>query len=193
MGADHTMFSAPAWQRIAGARFVDWPAHRGEKTIADFADRVIAEAAIPERATLIGVSLGGIVACEIARKRRARALVLVGSAVHPREISSLLAKLQPLARFAPIEFVQRAAGKISHEVVEMFARGEPAFIRAACAAIFAWEGLDESVIAPVRIHGIHDHVILMPAAVDLALDGGHLVAMTHADECVDFLRQRRMV
>jgi len=62
MGADHTMFSAPAWQGIAGARFLDWPAHRGEATIGAFADRVIAEAAIPDGATLIGVSLGGIVA-----------------------------------------------------------------------------------------------------------------------------------
>jgi len=193
MGADHTMFSAPAWQGIAGARFLDWPAHCGEATIGASADRVIAEAAIPDGATLIGVSLGGIVACEIAKRRRVRALVLVGSAVHPREISGLLAKLKPLARFAPIEFVQRAIGKVPDDVTAMFARGEPAFIRAACAAIFAWEGLDRAAITPVRIHGTHDRVIPIPASVDLALDGGHLVAMTHPGACVDFLRERGLV
>ena len=41
---------------------------------------------------------------------------------------------------------------------------------------------------PLRIHGKHDHVIPTPAQVDLALDGGHLIAMTQADECARFLK-----
>jgi len=31
-------------------------------------------------------------------------------------------------------------------------------------------------------------VIPTPAQVDLALDGGYLIAMTHADECARFLK-----
>ena len=193
MGADHTMFSGPAWHGIAGASFLDWPAYHGETTIAAIADRVIAEAAIADGATLIGVSLGGIVACEIAKKRRLKALVLIGSAIHAQEVSRLLATLRPLAQYAPIEFVQRAVGKVPDDVVAMFARGDPGFIRAACRAIFDWDGCDAARITPVRIHGTRDHMIPMPANVDLALDGGHLVAMTHADQCVAFLRQQRLV
>jgi pimeloyl-ACP methyl ester carboxylesterase len=93
MGADRGMFSAPSWQSIAGAKFVDWPQYGGETTVAAIADRVIEQAAIPDGATLIGTSLGGIVACEIASRRHLKALVLVASAVRRQEIAALLAAL----------------------------------------------------------------------------------------------------
>lgn len=193
MGADHGMFSAPSWQSIEGAKFVDWPEYRGETTIAAIADRVTEQAAIPDGATLIGTSLGGIVACEIARKRQLKTLVLIASAKQRQEVSGFLAALHPLACLAPIEFVQAAAGKVPNEVTGMFARSQAPFIRAACRAIFDWQGLDESRISPVRIHGKRDHLIPLPAKVDLILDGGHLIVMSHADECVSFLKERKLV
>jgi hypothetical protein len=75
----------------------------------------------------------------------------------------------------------------------MFGRSQAPFIRAACNAIFDWQGLDESRIAPVRIHGKRDHVIPLPAKVDLVLDGGHLIVMSHADECVGYLKSHKLV
>jgi pimeloyl-ACP methyl ester carboxylesterase len=193
MGADHAMYGAPSWQSLFDTRFLDWPEYHGETTIAAIADRVIEQAEIPDRATLIGTSLGGIVACEIARKRQLKALILIGSATQRQEVSGFLAALHPLARLAPIEFIQAAVGKIPNEVTGMFARSQAPFIRAACNAIFEWEGLDESRIKPVRIHGKSDHVIPLPEKVDLILDGGHLIAMSNADECVAFLKQRQLV
>jgi hypothetical protein len=41
----------------------------------------------------------------------------------------------------------------------------------------------------IRIHGRNDLVILPPKRADLLLNGGHLIAMTHAKECVAFLEQ----
>ena len=81
MGADHGMYGAPSWQSLANTHFLDWPDYRGEVSIASVADRVVEQAAIPDGAIVIGSSLGGIVACEIARKRDLKALVLIGSAV----------------------------------------------------------------------------------------------------------------
>jgi pimeloyl-ACP methyl ester carboxylesterase len=193
MGADRRMYGAPSWQSLANARFLDWPEYHGEASVASVADRVIEQAVIPDGAIVIGSSLGGIVACEIARKRELRALVLIGSAVCLGEISGLLALLHPLARLAPIQFVQAAVGKIPSELTEMFSCSQAPFVRAACLAIFDWPGLDESRITPVRIHGKRDRVIPLPARVDLSLDGGHLIAMTHPSECVDFLKVRRLV
>ncbi len=80
MGADHRMYAAPAWQALPEARFIDWPEHHGEATIAAIASRVIAEAGIREGDTVIGSSLGGIVGCEIANQLHLRSLVLIGSA-----------------------------------------------------------------------------------------------------------------
>jgi pimeloyl-ACP methyl ester carboxylesterase len=189
MGADHEMYDAPPWQSLACTRFLDWPEYHAEVSIAAVADRVIEENAIPDGAIVIGSSLGGIVACEIARQRELKALVLIGSAVRPGEISGLLALLHPLVLLAPIQFIQTAAGKLPSELAGMFSRSHAAFIRATCMAIFDWPGLDESRITPVRIHGTRDRVIPLPAQVDLKIDGGHLVAMTHPEQCVDFIKK----
>ena len=57
-----------------------------------------------------------------------------------------------------------------------------------CRAIFTWPGLDTTRLRPLRIHGRRDRVIPPPATADLLLEGGHLIAMTHAAECVACLQ-----
>jgi len=187
MGADHSLYAATAWRALADAHFLDWPVHHSETTIAAIAGRVVAEARISDGDVIIGSSLGGIVGCEIARTVSLKSLVLIGSAKNKGEISRLLALLRPLAPLAPVEFVQRSAGKYPNEITQMFCRSEATFIRAMCAAIFDWPGLDESRIKPIRIHGRHDRVIPCPEHVDLLLDGRHLLAMTHSEQCVRFI------
>lgn len=191
MGADHRMYQAPAWHTLPDARFLDWPKHRGEDSITAIADRVIAEAGINTGDTVIGSSLGGIVGCEIANRLRLHSLVLVGSAQSATEISGLLAALHPLAALAPLDFIRLSAGKLPGELCEMFADTQASFIRAMCRAIFSWPGLDLTRLRPLRLHGRRDRVIPLPAEADLVLDTGHLLAMTHAVECVAFLDARR--
>ena len=114
--------------------------------------------------------------------------MLIGSAKNKNEVSGLLALLYPLAPLAPVEFIQLVVGKFPSELTQIFNQTEASFIRAMCAAIFDWPGLNENRIKPLRIHGTHDRVIPMPADVDLALNGGHLIAMTHPEECVRFIK-----
>jgi surfactin synthase thioesterase subunit len=177
-----------AWRRLPKCRFLDWPEYQGEATIVALADRIIAEQDIKEGDYLIGTSLGGIVACEIANRIDVAGLVLVGSAKNKSEINALLRMLHPLASLTPLEFIQKAAGKVPGDLAQMFHEGQAPFIRAMCHAIFEWEGLDETRIEqPRRIHGRHDRVIPHPDGVQHWLDGGHLIVMTHARECVEFL------
>ncbi len=187
MGADHRMYHAPVWQALPSARFIDWPQHQGERSIAGLAERVITDERIQDGDTVIGSSLGGIVGCEIANRRKLGALVLVGSASAPDEIAALLRLLHPLAALAPLEFIRAAAGKLPGELCEMFASSQAAFLRAMCRAIFEWQGLAPDRIRPLRIHGKNDHVIPAPPTADLLIDGGHLIAMTHPDQCVSFI------
>jgi len=186
MGADNNMYG-PAWRDLPNSVFLDWPTYRGEDSIASIAKRVVDEAKIVDGSVLIGSSLGAIVSCEIAKIRELRGLILVGGAKTKEEISAVLSLVHPLAKFAPIEFIQRAAGKLPSDLTKMFGRSQAPLIRAMCNAIFEWKGLDETLIKPVRIHGRLDRVIPLPAEVDLILDAGHLVAMTHPEECVAFI------
>lgn len=191
MGADHRMYAAPAWHTLPEVHFLDWPEYRGEQAITAIADRVIAEVGINDGDTVIGSSLGGIVGCEIANRIRLHSLVLIGSAQSSAEISALLAALHPLAALAPLEFIRLSAGKLPGELCGMFADSQAGFIRAMCRAIFTWPGLDLTRIRPLRLHGRHDRVIPPPAKTDLLLDAGHLLAMTHASECVECLLARQ--
>lgn len=193
MGADHRMYGAAEWLGLTDARSIDWPHFEGETTIAAVSERMIEEAGIVDGDVLVGSSLGGMVACEIASRLKLRSLALIGSAIAPSEISRLLATLHPLAPLAPLEFVRRCAGKVPGELAEMFSQADPGFVRAMCLAIFDWPGLDTDRITPVRIHGRHDRVIPPPARVDCLVDGGHLIAMTHPAECVRALRSLGIV
>lgn len=137
--------------------------------------------------TVIGSSLGGMVACEIAKIRSLRALYLIGSAVRKEEINSFLRALRPLVQIAPLEWLKLSAGSIPLDLAQMFAVSDGSFIRGMCSALFEWEGLGDPPIRVVRIHGKYDLVIPPPKTVDLLLEGGHLISITQAEACVAYL------
>ncbi len=134
--------------------------------------------------SLVGASLGGIVSCEIAKFRKIQTLFLIGSAKSKNEVNSFLSILHPFVDIAPISWLQFSAGKIPSDLTQMFADVDASFIRAMCRAIFNWNGFESSATRVFRIHGLHDFIIPPPADVDLLFDGGHLLSMTHAKECV---------
>jgi len=186
LGADHRIFPAP-WNALPGFVAHDWPAHHGEQTLAEVASSLCDVFDIHDDDTLVGASLGGMVACEVAKLRRLEALYLIGSATDKTEVSWFLKTLRPFAAIAPFDLLKLAAGGIPSDVARMFSGVDTAFMRRMCAAIFAWDGLDSISTPCFRIHGSKDRVISKPAHVDLLLDGGHLISMTHAHECVDFI------
>lgn len=187
MGADRRMFPVP-WTSLPGFIAHDWPNSSGDRTIESIAGSVVDSFDINDGDVVIGASLGGIVACEIAKIRKLEALVLVGSATDPSEINQLLALLHPLAEIAPINWIRFSAGKIPTDLTQMFSNVDAAFIRNMCAAIFRWQGLRDAKVPLHRIHGRKDLVIPPPCHADLLLDGGHLISMTHASECSAFLK-----
>src|SRR4051794_40725697 len=111
MGADHRMFPSP-WNALPSFVAHDWPRHNGERTLSEVAKTVSSAFGIQDGDTVVGASLGGMVACEVAMIRKLGALYLVGSATNKAEVSRLLAVLSPLTKLAPIEWLQFSASKI---------------------------------------------------------------------------------
>jgi len=171
MGADQRMFPPP-WDSLPEFRAHDWPRYAGEQTLAEVAEAMCRAANINDGDSLIGASLGG----------------MVGSAVSREEISAVATRLHPLLQVAPLDWLRFVAGKIPWELTRMFAGTESTFIRAVGPAIFQWPGLGPPRTRVRRIHGRRDHIILPPARADLLLNGGHLIAITHARECVNFIQ-----
>jgi len=160
---------------------------------------------IPDNVTLIGSSFGGMIACEIARIRRIKRLILVGSALSKNELCSPITaevamSLWPvssiqgaLRHVAPIAqgMMGRNASAYTRAVlhsIRMFTDCDPHFYRAMFYAMLIWEGYREGSAVPIRIHGRNDGVMHCPEAPDLELDGGHLIAHTHAEKCVNFIQ-----
>ena len=191
MGADSRMY-AGAWRTLPDCRFVDWPTYRSEDSIAAMAKRITAEQKVQAGDVLIGSSLGGIVACEMAKLTPVSRLVLIGAAKKKEEISGFLSVIHPLIDLTPLTFLQRLAGKLPSDVARMFSQGQAEFIRAMCRAIFDWDGLGDRPVSLLRIHGSQDRVIPLPAGIQHVLDGGHLIVMTHSQECVDIIRNSQM-
>lgn len=65
MGASTDMYSGP-WRELKDAVFVNWPRNSTAESIPDLAAEIIETYAIQNGDSVIGTSLGGMVACEIA-------------------------------------------------------------------------------------------------------------------------------
>ena len=183
------MYPTP-WPDLPDFIAHDWTPHAGEISLADIAKSTCEARQISDGDSIVGASLGGMVACEIAKIRKIKALYLVGSATRKQEISAVLAKLHPLIHIAPIDWLRLSAGKIPNELTQMFAEAEAPFLRAMCSAIFAWQGLADSTARVYRIHGRKDLIIPPPANADLLLNAGHLASMTHPNQCVQFIKTK---
>ncbi len=187
-GADGRMFPAD-WDRLPGEVIrVEWSACAGAATVPEAAERLIARYAIDAADTLVGVSLGGMVACEIARRRPVAALWLVGSATHPNQIARALRRIHPLIRAVPLRHIGRLVARSPYLAHRMFADADSQFIRAMILAIFRWEGAPHPLTPrPQIIHGRSDRVIPLRSGADHILPGGHMFMMDEAADCVDII------
>lgn len=189
MGATNAMYTG-VWRELPDSRFHDWPEWTGEASIKALATRLIGLHEIKKGDVVMGTSLGGMVACEIANQIALSRLVLIGSARSPQEINGLLRVLQPLVDTVPFEVLQFSAGKIPKELSMMFHQSDPRFVRSMCKAVLNWEGLTCEV-KTTRIHGNRDFIIPEPrSGVDWTIDGGgHLIVMSHAGACMEVIRK----
>lgn len=181
MGATSEMYPGP-WRELPNVCPLEWPSEFDGETLTELANHLIRKHNIKATDTVIGSSLGGMVAGEISNLIGLRHLILIGSAVHPNDIPSLYRHLHPVIPFLPLNLFQKIAAQLPFLTARMFAQSSPAFIRTTTRAIFNWQGL-QSKENLFRIHGSRDLLITHPQITNLTLPGGHLIATTHAEQC----------
>ncbi|MGD0384388.1 MAG: alpha/beta hydrolase [Thermoguttaceae bacterium] len=152
-----------------------------------------------------GVSLGGMLAYEIARHVKPRAEVLIASCRTRMGVNGFLRTagnifwpIVPTGALKVAKFVSlpalRMFGSLMPEhrrlCAKMFSESDPWFTRWAVSAILNWnpEPLEQTPI--FQIHGSHD--LLIPAKYvepdELLPHGGHLINLTHADAVNAFIQ-----
>ncbi|MAE66440.1 MAG: hypothetical protein CMJ18_19400 [Phycisphaeraceae bacterium] len=185
MGATSDMYKG-VWRSLPNAVFLEWPAYDGETELPEVAERLVHEAEITSHDFPLGSSMGGMVALEIAARVGSQVAGLIGSARHPGELSQFAQMLSAVSTIAPIRLAQLVAGNLLGEMGAQFQSTDPRFIQAMCRAIANWRP-PEFHGDVVRVHGARDPVIPCPADALSIEDAGHLVALTHATECVEAL------
>lgn len=188
MGASSKMYTtSPEWNSLPETVFVDWPQYKGEKTLQEVATRLIDQYGIQSEDIIAGSSLGGMIAIEIAKLTDASKVILLGSAVNPAEINKLLLSLAPMAAVTPVKLIQLLSGKANSHLLEMFCETDDQFIKSMCLAIAEWKGAEDYQRIE-RIHGSKDLVISCPENAHVINGGGHLIAMTHPQDCVRIIK-----
>jgi pimeloyl-ACP methyl ester carboxylesterase len=177
--------------------------HTGEK-LTDYAVRMARGVDTGEPFILGGVSLGGMIAYEIARHLKSRAVMLIASCRTREGIRGFFRAAGRLWPAVPpdavkvVKFVSMPAllmfGRLTSAerrlCAEMFAESDPGFVHWAISAILNWEPSPIGETPVFQIHGARDQII--PAkcvqADEIIHDGGHLINLTHADEVNRFIK-----
>lgn len=200
LGADPRLFD-PQRGAFPALFSPDWLVPRDHESLSSYAARMAAviRARVPTGAEMVlgGVSFGGMLAAEMSAILRPRTLVLIGSALSPREIAPGMRVAASLGRFVPHAMGARSKklgrvfirqlgpmGRKDREFLETMIDAVPfSFLKWAGRAIFDWKGARPGCPV-VRVHGDKDRIIPLPAAgVDMVLkSAGHVPSVSHAEE-----------
>lgn len=195
LGADARLFG-PQRTAFPDLEVPRWIDPRGQERLVDYAGRLAANLRPPRPLVLGGVSLGGMVAWELARHLNPDALVLIATCRTPRSIARWFRLCGAVGGRMPEVLIERSkpfsvltAGRLSgagpHAALcmRMYCDSNPRFVRWASRAVLDWRPSPSAPCRVFQIHGARDRVI--PARgvpADLVVPGGgHLINLTHAD------------
>ena len=193
--------AVPTWIEPAGrAEPLDRYARRLARHVADTLD-------LAPGFVLGGISLGGMLAAEMAAYLDPSCVAMIGGCRSPRAVNEsirLYARLSfvlpdwffRLMLLGPVPWVfsrqQNIEGEHRRLVREVAACTEPGFTKWCANAINRWNGTAEAdVPCPIRhIHGSDDRIIPadQPGVTELVQGGRHLINLSHAHQVNEFLR-----
>lgn len=184
------------------ACYIKWITPGAGENLAAYAERLF-ECIADEEATIVGLSFGGMLATEMAKKHPGTEVIIVSSAKTYREIPGYLR----FWRHFPVyklhsdkiknysgQFVLSilgARGAAQKNVQQQILRdSDPRFIRWAMDAIVNWTNIQVPSNV-IHIHGTADK--LLPyryvKANHTIIDGEHLMMMDRAEEVSQLLKQ----
>lgn len=196
MGADGRLFKHIRLPEGFQMHFVTWITPDEKDTIPSYASRLIQQIDTKQPFALVGVSLGGIMAVEIAKLTTPVTTVIIGSipvAAHlPRYYATLgtslgLLRVLPGSVFKRAAKLKRAFTRESSAdkrlVLQMIDEADGNFLLWAMRAVLKWE--NKELPQPLwHIHGSRDIVfpVMLTRPSHTIRRCGHLVIMTHAEE-----------
>lgn len=130
-------------------------------SMREYAEQLVEHHGIASGDTLVGMSLGGMLACEISKTLAIPQLVLISSGTRREHISPLLRRLEFFGPRMPFAWLQSLptppASQFRRRLIRMFREVDPAFLNWACTVAPQWDGM-EGHQNLTQIHGDWDPV-----------------------------------
>ncbi|HVU57149.1 MAG TPA: hypothetical protein VHD83_18940 [Puia sp.] len=202
MGADGRLFRHVRLPEGFQMQFVNWITPDDKDTIPSYASRLVQQIDTTQPFALVGVSLGGIMAVEIAKISSPVATIIIGSiplAAHlPRYYVTLgkslgLLRVLPGSLFKGAARLKRVFTRESSAdktlVLQMIDECDGDFLIWAMKAVVRWE--NKELPRPLwHIHGSRDIVfpIMLTRPSHTIRRSGHLNIMTHPKEVNEILQ-----
>lgn len=179
-------------RRVPGIRACDWPDHDGCRSFADFAERCIDQHGIRVSDVVAGSSMGGMIACEIAKRLGITRVLLVGSCHHPQAIYAH--RWAGLGADVLDDRLMRLVCSKGHVSLlsQMAMTVGPGFMRWSLRALRDWQGVALTDIPGLRaIHGCLDPIIPIVSVRPMRriATGGHLIALSHPQRIAAFIAE----
>jgi pimeloyl-ACP methyl ester carboxylesterase len=143
-------------------RAVDFPAPESSKmTMKDYAEQFVDHHGITPGDSIVGMSLGGMLACEISKAVEISHVVLISSGTRSEHLNPLLRRLGFLAPVMPFSWLQSLptppVSRFRRRLFRMFRKVDASFLNWACSVAPRWEGTEDHPNL-TQIHGDRDPV-----------------------------------
>ncbi len=194
VGCDRRMYDRIDLPQQYAVVRLEWPVFTGTDTLARIAARMRPQVNADEPHILVGVSMGGMVAQELAALTNPQKVVLISSWTGPQEWTPFVRMSAQLGLHGLIrDWTMRAAWPIKEYLAprgndvdqllwDMACKQTAKQLRHGTGAILRWKGSPWKGHV-VRIHGDRDVVTPLRFPVDHLLPGAtHVLVMTHAPE-----------
>ena len=180
---------------------IEWPRIEPHHSLADIAITLSEQIDRTKPHVLVGVSMGGMVAQELAMLTDPRKVILISSVTGPQEWPALLhASRRFRLHYLIGDFTMRATWpirqwwnkgdpEVAKVLFDMAVKQTAAQIRASAGAILRWKGSPWK--GPiVRIHGDRDTLLPLRFPVDHVVKGGsHVMVFTRPKEISRIVQQ----
>lgn len=182
--------------------YIDWIPTQKEESLKVYASRLTDQINHEQPFILVGLSMGGMLASEIAKIYPPQLTILISSVpassqlpVYYKYVNRFkLYRLVPTKLLKSISVAKRIFSTETHQakkvLVEVIKESDPVFIRWAIQAILEWE--NEIIPQPIKhIHGTKDGILPIKntSPSHSVLNGTHLMLMSRVKELNDFFAE----